>query len=292
MDYRACILAAVDFIEDNLFEEVSPALVAARIGFSEYHFHRVFQGMLGESMAGYIRKRRMAEAAKLLKTSERPIVEIALLSRFETHESFTRAFKKAYGINPSQYRNSQEKGTVLHKERMTVAMVDHLQAGVTVEPTFEVRGPELVVGLGGAYAEGSFAEIESQWRTFQKRMQEISQVKAGLAYGVCMAAHPQVPKTLNQTFVYIAGLPVNEVKNVPEGMVTCKLVKAKYAVFTHKGSLDSLPGTINYIWGTWIPKNLAGYRHADAPDFEVYDSRFDPESRSGKFEICVPVELV
>lgn len=89
MNYLERIRAAIDFIEDHLSEEISVASVAALVGFSEYHFHRIFQGMLGESVAAYIRKRRISEAAKQLELTDSPILGLALASGFETQESFS-----------------------------------------------------------------------------------------------------------------------------------------------------------------------------------------------------------
>jgi len=292
MNYSASIQAAIDFIESRLFEDIAPSAVAAQIGFSEYHFHRIFRGMLRESVADYIRKRRISEAAKLLQESDKPILELALASGFETHESFTRAFKKMYGLTPSQYRQQKHGLSTYHKKRTSRTMLEHIQTGITLEPRIETRGPELVVGLGAAYSEGaesSFLEIQQLWKSFLTRQAEIARVKPGYALGVCLSEHVDIPKRQDRSFAYIAGLPVSEFSDIPPGMVTCAIQKSKYAVFTHKGSLSALPHTVNYIWGTWIPKNVSNYSHANAPDFELYDSRFDPETDSGEFDIYVPI---
>jgi len=114
--------------------------------------------------------------------------------------------------------------------------------------------------------------------------------RLGLDIGGLKRSDRHVPTEPGQTFVYIAGLPVTELGALPEGMVSCTIPKAKYAVFTHKSHLDNLPNTINYIWGTWIPKNIEKYHHTSGPDFELYDSRFNPATETGEFDIYVPVE--
>jgi AraC family transcriptional regulator len=289
MDYTESILAAIDYIEGSLFEELTLAEVAARIGFSEYHFHRVFHGMLGETMASYIRKRRISEAAKLLKTSGKSIFEIALLCRFETHESFTRAFKKIYGINPLEYKKRDALPASRHKEKMTLPMIEHLQTAISLKPRFEHWGPQLVVGTARAFSQGSFSDIERLWDAFLIRKHEILHAKKENTIGVCMGEHPDVAKNAGESFIYLAGVPVTELAKPPKGMVSCTIPKTKYAVFTHKGSLDVLPRTVSYIWGTWIPKNIETYGQSAGLDFELYDSRFEAHSRSGEFDIYVPV---
>ena len=154
MEYTSAITAAIDFIEAHLFESLSPAEVATHIGFSEYHFHRIFQGMLGESVSVYIRNRRLSEAAIHLRNSNKTILEIAVESGFENHESFFRAFKKIFGASPSHYRKCATKTISYQKMRTTKTMIEHLQTGINLEPKFEIKGPDLVVGMAGGFSPG------------------------------------------------------------------------------------------------------------------------------------------
>lgn len=78
--------------------------IAGQVGFSKFHFHRIFQAAVGISITEYIRIRRLANAsATLLYTNER-IIDIAFYYHFESQEAFTRAFKKYYHLPPGQYR--------------------------------------------------------------------------------------------------------------------------------------------------------------------------------------------
>lgn len=289
MDYIERIQAAIDFIEDRLFQDVNTADVCSAIGFSEYHFHRVFQGMLGESVAAYMRKRRLSEAAKQLSGTSTSIMDIALASQFDSQESFTRAFKKMFGVSPNQFRKSGKTSSSYFKKRTNVEMIEHLQKGIQLEPVYKDFEGAVIIGLASGFAEGAHKEIGQLWDRFNARESEVKNVKSGRAFGLCMASHPDVSKKDGQTFVYMAGLPVSKVESIPTGMTTCEIPKGKYAVFTHKGSLDMLPHTVNYIWGTWMPKNVEAYQHKDALDFELYDERFSPETRSGEFDIYIPI---
>lgn len=288
MDYIEQIQRAIDFIEEHLSDDVNPSDVCTAIGFSEYHFHRVFQGMLGESVAAYMRKRRLSEAAKQLRNSSNAILDIALSSRFDSQESFTRAFKKMFGISPNQFRVNGSDSASYFKKRTSIDMIDHLQKGVALEPNYKEFEGVTVVGMARGFAEGQHKEIEALWNKFKEQMAEIKNVNPG-AFGLCMPSHPDVEKLEGQTFVYMAALPVSDVVSVPSGMIVCEIPKGKYAVFTHKGSLDTLPYTVNYIWGTWVPKNIDAAKQKNAIDFELYDERFHPETRDGEFDIYLPV---
>lgn len=289
MDYIERIQAAIDFIEERLFEDVELSQVSSAIGFSEYHFHRVFQGMLGESVAAYMRKRRLSEAAKQLRNSSAAILDIALQSRFDSQEAFTRAFKKQFGVSPNQFRKNGSDIATYIKKRTSLDMIEHLQKGIPLEPVYKEFAGEHVIGMAAGFSEGDHKAIEHLWNIFKDRFDEVGDPEASQAFGVCMPSHPDVEKKAGQTFVYMAALPAGKGAPIPDGMVACDIPKGKYAVFTHKGSLDSLPHTVNYIWGTWVPKHVDVTKQKGTVDFEYYDGRFHPETRDGEFDIYVPV---
>jgi len=288
MNYVERIQSAVDFIEDNLEGDISLESVSAHVGLSAFHFHRIFAAVLGESVTEYIRKRRLSEGARELVGGDMPIMEIALSCRFDSQESFTRAFKKMFGTTPGQYRSVGKDKPIPHKRRTSLEMMTHIAKGITMEPKIVTREEEHVIGMGGGFAEGATAAIHSLWEEFLTRKHEIKNVKEGYALGVCAAQHPDIGKRDGDAFTYIAGLPVTSLDDIPPGMVATKLLASRYAVFTHKGPLADLPHTISYIWGTWVPKGECKRR--EIADFELYDDRFDPESESSEFDIYVPIE--
>ncbi|GLY09890.1 helix-turn-helix domain-containing protein [Pseudobacillus badius] len=104
MNYQPVLQETIRFIEDHLTDELTAAQIADYAGFSLYHFHRVFQTGTGMTAAEYIRNRRLARAAAVLRCTDEPIINIALDFQFGTQESFTRAFKKQYQLPPGQYR--------------------------------------------------------------------------------------------------------------------------------------------------------------------------------------------
>ena len=62
MDYRACIQASIDYIEDHLKEDLTAEALAGTAGFSPYHYSRLFHAYVGKSVMEYIRCRRLAYA--------------------------------------------------------------------------------------------------------------------------------------------------------------------------------------------------------------------------------------
>lgn len=104
MKYEWVIQKTIEWIESHLHEQISANDIDEVSGFSKYHFHRVFQTSVGMSVSEYIRMRRLANAASILLNTDERIIDIAFYYQFESQESFTRAFKKLYGLPPGQYR--------------------------------------------------------------------------------------------------------------------------------------------------------------------------------------------
>ncbi|WP_042473209.1 helix-turn-helix transcriptional regulator [Bacillus ndiopicus] len=104
MKYEWVIQKTITWVESHLHEQISANDIDEVTGFSKYHFHRIFQSSVGMSVSEYIRMRRLTNAASTLLNTDERIIDLAFYYQFESQESFTRAFKKLYGLPPGQYR--------------------------------------------------------------------------------------------------------------------------------------------------------------------------------------------
>ena len=91
-------------VENHYMEKISIADIAEVAGFSESHFMRYFKETMGTSFIDYLREYRLTMAARLLLASDASILSISEEVGFDNLSYFNRAFKKEYGITPSQYR--------------------------------------------------------------------------------------------------------------------------------------------------------------------------------------------
>jgi len=107
MVYKEHIAKAVEYIEENLKNEIDLYACAKACGYSQYHFLRVFKELTGFTPADYIRKRRISEIAKLICENEEYISEIAFAYGFNSKENFIRAFKAEHNILPKEYKLSR-----------------------------------------------------------------------------------------------------------------------------------------------------------------------------------------
>lgn len=87
-------------------ESLTLKRLAQKLGYSEFYVSRKFKEISGMHLRDYLRYRKLAFALKDIRDTDTGILDIALAYGFSSHEAFTRAFKEAYGITPSEYRES------------------------------------------------------------------------------------------------------------------------------------------------------------------------------------------
>jgi len=105
MENNELIFNAVQFAKQNATDnEISVEEVAGNAGFSIDYFNRIFLAHTGFTVMAYINYIRLKQGAFLLRTTDKTILEIALEIGYDSHEGFTKAFKKRYGVTPSEYR--------------------------------------------------------------------------------------------------------------------------------------------------------------------------------------------
>lgn len=99
---------AIRYIEDNLNNKLDLETVAAALHYSKFHLHRMFTKTIGHTIHEYVGRRQLTEAAKLLVFSMKPIIEISLISGYESQQAFTGVFKAMYKTTPAQFREAEE----------------------------------------------------------------------------------------------------------------------------------------------------------------------------------------
>lgn len=99
---------AIRYIETHLNNRLELDTVAAALHYSKFYLHRIFTQATGLTVHEYARRRQLTEAAKLLVFSQKPILEIALLSGYESQQAFTDVFRAMYKTTPAHFREAEE----------------------------------------------------------------------------------------------------------------------------------------------------------------------------------------
>lgn len=118
MNYIVELQKALDYIEDNLEEDINYEKIAKELGISSFYFHRIFSAIIGISPAEYIRNRRLTCAADELSSYKANILDIAIKYKFNSNESFTRAFTKFHNVTPKMAKEDGTKLKVFSKIRV------------------------------------------------------------------------------------------------------------------------------------------------------------------------------
>ncbi len=286
MDYRRTIQCAIDYIERKLTGKLDLETVADFAGFSMYYFLRMFRAHTGYTPKEYINLRRLSRAGRDLLFTRDPILHIARKYGFESQEAFTRAFKRQHDITPGKIRKTRH--AVCYFGPINVLdPTYYTNTGEHMKPKIVELKEMKVIGLK---CETTMREntIPQLWGQFNTRCNRITnRTNDRFALGIC----PYVEMDNfdeNTPFDYIAGLPVESFDNVPDGMVTYVISPAKYAVFTHKGALNTLQDTYNTIFSTALSEN--GMELDSKAQIELYDDRFKFGEHDSEFDIYIPIK--
>jgi AraC family transcriptional regulator len=296
MDYIRIVQNSIDYIEENLKEDLTVDIIANQTGFSAYHYYRLFNAYVGMPVMQYVRRRRMLYGISEVVNKGKKIIEIAMEYGFNTHSGFSKAFNKEYGCSPSQYIENIN-GNIPRKIDLMVLKKYHLNSGVVMEPkimtkpSFKVAGYRFETSLESQRNE---REIPAFWERFEIEDWEgelYEEVKPSVhgEYAICFPPNMETGK-----FQYLLGVTAESYDKPADKIIISKIPEATYAVFTtppaayeNREFSKAIQGTWNYIMYEWFPDS--GYEIAPGkPDFEYYDERcHDP--LNSVMDIYIPI---
>jgi len=292
VDTIAILQDCLEYVDSHLQDALTVEFLAARAGFSKWHFCRVFRWGTGLSVMGYVRWRRLAFAAYALNTGQK-ILDISLAYGFGTHSGFSKAFRRHYGCSPEIYRfhARAERPSLPDLSRMKKYQI----GGILMEPKFNPLPALKLAGfvLRTNSNEGqNLADIPAFWSAYlaDGRMERLHQeafLKGHAEYGVCFMDASEAG-----ALDYVIGVEIKPGTTVPDDYHVCEVPAADYAVFSTPPSdaadfSKAIQGTWQYIFNEWFP--ASGYEYAPGcADFELYDERCMGET--GKVcDIYIPI---
>jgi AraC family transcriptional regulator len=288
--YQERILRVLIHIQQNLDEPASLGSLAAVANFSPYHFHRIFRGMVGESVAEHVRRLRLERAAGRLKASGANVVDIALDAGYETHESFTRAFTGMFGQPPSRFRQQRSGAGWGEAPSGVHYAADGRPAFRPTQPgrsTVEVK-VKRIEKLRVAFVRhvGPYDEVGTAWN----RLCGWAGPKGLLGPGSRFlgVSHDDPEITPPEKLRYDAAIVVPGDVG-PAGEVGIQEVgQGDYATALHRGPYQNLSQSYAAVAGEWAPGS--GREIASGPSIEFYLN--SPESTPPEqllTEICLPL---
>jgi AraC family transcriptional regulator len=289
----------LSFASTHLDEDVSLAALARRSGLSAFYFHRAFSRIAGETPKQFTFRLRLEQAAAMLLATGASVLDIALNCGFQSHEVFTRAFRKRFGISPSAYRKRGFAGRLRREQTAGHAAL------------VKIVGP--CVGLYRRNEDGRFPnhmEYSITKRTLQPQPVLVARrrVKPDDIASALAQTFQQIFLFAQQNGMAIAGQPLTRYIEWGPGLLTIEpglpvtafgeassrgdvqtdtLPGGWAAVTTHAGSYDQLTSAHAAVQ-QWIESQ--GLTAQGAP-WEVYvtDPADYPDPKDWKTEIFWPL---
>lgn len=169
MKYKVAILKSIEFIEKNLKNNLSLKIISNHVGYSEYHFSRVFKSEMNMSIMEYVQERRLLLASKEIFEG-RKIVDVSYDYQYDTHSGFSKAFKKKFGFTPTQHLIYAIKilENIKNENREGLIMKNENSKGIFIEPSIEFTSAEqlynqLILNLKSKYNCSDLEEIEKAY---------------------------------------------------------------------------------------------------------------------------------
>lgn len=267
------IKASLKYIEEHLTEKITIKDVADVVGYSPFHFQRLFQLMVKTTFGDYIRHRRLTLAAIDILKSRDKIIHIAMKYQYDTPEGFTRAFKKLYGVAPSNIR----KADVCLKSYPSLEDVDKI--------SFEPIDYE-IVDKKAFYLSGykrSFTAYEIiQGKAYSKFWQEKEHEMMTLVKDDLVRIGAGRYKDDQNTYDAIIGT-----FGCFEGLDHVKVEACKWCVFKGKGPVkETLPILWKQIFIEWFPKT--SFQHSGKTELELFPLG-DLNDKHYEYEIWIPL---
>jgi AraC family transcriptional regulator len=276
-DYKRRILRVLVHIQQHLDDPLQLCDLAALACFSPYHFHRVFKGMVGESLKEHVRRLRLERAASRLKLGARPVTRLAFEAGYGSHEAFTRSFESVFGVAPSRYRASSRRRLGpptpcgLHYNAAGVAAGFRVAplAGASMKVEIKHLDPIRVAFMRHI---GPYSKVGATWDKFLPSLGKDGVLGGDTLFiGIC---HDDPEVTPSTKIRYDACVSVDE-GFVAGGEIGVQVIPGgDYAMTTHFGPYQKLGETYGRLLGQWLPRS--GRELRSTPCLEVYLN--DPQS--------------
>ena len=293
IDYLARIRHVLRFVQEHLDEPLDPARLAGVAKLSVFYFHRIFRGLVGESLGEHVRRLRLERAAGDLRRTDLSVLEIALRAGYEAHEPFTRAFRGRFGIPPSAYRKLDEEplafppalcgvhfGSDIAVSRFVPLQPDSRMVDVRIA-TLPARQLLALPHVGPYEAIGpSFGKVVA------------AATAAGLINSTTTAVgiyYDDPAVTPADRLRSHAGVIVQHgARTPPEPFEWLDLAAGEFAVGVHRGPYRHVPASYHWLFGQWLPASGREPAHAPVQEVCVNDVRHTPEDQLIT-HICIPL---
>lgn len=285
MEFIDGLQDALDYIERNLDKELNAADIARHAACSEFYFQRIFGLLCGVPLGEYIRNRRLTLAGSELASTDIKVTDAAFKYRYESPESFARAFGKFHGITPSEAK--KKRRFLQCFSPITVKI--NLKGGILMNYKIVEKQEFHVLERVGSHSTQDAANLSSIpafWTECRENGTLDTLLKntcdKTFVFGICYA-----PKNGADEFDYSVAAACEKDAPVPQGLRKSVIPARTWAVFECVGAM---PDAIQTLWQKIVTEFFpsSGYSPTYELDVEAYGDG-DMDAADYKSEIWIPV---
>lgn len=278
LDHQERVNEVLFLIHQDIQQNYKVEVLASHVAMSPFHFNRIFKEIVGESVHEYSKRVKLEHAANaLIFNPEATITHILQEVGFSSNASFTQAFKDAFGVTPTKWREVDQAN--IRQDFSFAKMPLHVK--MMVQPAKEV-----------AYIrhKGYDRSIKIAWQKLHvwamtNHFDFNKQKMIGLHH-----SNPRFVESDNCHYVACLELP-KENKFYRHGEIgIMKIPEMFCAVFNLQGVYGDLKKYMDVIYHEWLPQSA--YEKVALPSFALYDeNHFVNESGHFNLDFCVPVRF-
>jgi len=275
---------AINYIEDNITEEISIEDIAEKIFISPFYFQKGFAMLCGFTVGEYIRQRRLALAGSELISTDKKIIDIAVKYGYTSADSFTKAFTRFHGVTPTAVR----KDGAMIKSFAPLKIKFSLEGGYIMDYKIVEKDSFTIIGVSRMFKhDNATMKIPQFWTEHYQTGK--GKFVCGM-YGICIDESMMD----SDEFEYLIADNYNPSLEIPDGFVTKVIPKHTWAIFACKGPMPkSLQDVNKKIFSEWLP-NCKDYEIAAGYNVEMYTNIADyPQGNQDEnyySEIWIPVK--
>ena len=288
-EYAQRIDRVIDYLRGNLDRPLKLAELAKVACFSEFHFHRIFTAVSGETLSNFTNRLRLEKAARLLRYSGQSLTDIALDCGFSSSATFSRAFRSGYSTSPSQFRKSGEiKKSKICKELFPEEEYGLEMSAEEKRAAFPVRLidiPERQVAYIRVTNAFELDRVLAALKTVIEWAKSQDIFSQGVLFGMTVDDPHVTPKHLYRYEVCLASsLPFE----CTEGMSKLNMPAMRYAAIKVSGDIHKVATAWDYLYRDWLINSAYEAEHAPALEI-LLDKENAMDWSHFELELCLPV---
>ncbi|GMQ55914.1 AraC family transcriptional regulator [Vallitalea sediminicola] len=287
MNNRNAIFKSINTIEETIENNILIPELAKQYGFSSYYYSRLFKGITGFSPKSYITGRKLTLSTSDVILNEMKIIDIAFKYGFGSHEAYTRAFQKMFGLSPSEVRKNKTYPMDRGMKKLTPARIQQMDHLVKSTPELIVKDDIKLVGIPFYYDIQFNNNLSEPWGHLMSHLGVIKNKVEPQRFYQLQYWFPE--QDTESIYFYIA-VEVSDFEDIPIQLTEKVISKHKYLKFQHKGLANQVGYTYKYIYNEYLPET--DYQLPYLFNFEYYGKQhLGPYNADSISDIYIPVSL-